>query len=232
MSVQSATHRREHDSLLAASEKRLLIAIARRLPAVVNADHLSALGLVAMALAGVGFAAMRDTPWGAALVVLALVANWFGDSLDGTVARVRGHERPRLGYYLDHVIDLAGSAMLFAGLACSGLMTPLMAVAVLAGYLLVSAEAYLATHAVGRFRLARAGVGPTELRLLLIAGALAAIDHRVVHLPGIPPQLLFDVGGAAALAGFTLVFVTAAAGHIRHLHHAEPRPAGQLRRVG
>ncbi len=231
MSVLPGIHRREHQSFLAASERRLLIAIARRLPPAINADHLSALGLAAMCAAGAGFAAMRISGWGAAGVALALAANWFGDSLDGTVARVRGQERPRLGYYVDHVIDLAGSAALFAGLACSGLMTPLLAVAVLAGYLLVSAEAYLATHAVGVFRMARFGMGPTELRLLLIAGAVWAAGHPVVLLPGLGPARLFDVGGAAALAGFAVVFVTAAVGHTRRLHDAEPRPAVPLRRV-
>jgi archaetidylinositol phosphate synthase len=224
-------HRRDHRSLLAAAEKRLLIYIARRLPPFVNSDHLSLLGLAAIACAGLGFALMRVSPWGAAVVVLGLVVNWFGDSLDGTVARVRGHERPRFGYYVDHVIDLAGSVLLFAGLAASGLMTPLLAVAVMAGYLLVSAETYLATHAGGVFTIAALGIGPTELRILLIAGALYAVDHPSVHLPWGDAELLFDVGGAVALAGFIVLFITAAVRQTLSLAASEPRPSGNSGRA-
>jgi hypothetical protein len=102
-------HVREHGSLLARIERRVLIAIARRLPSFVTSDHLSCLALAAMGAAGLSFAAFRVTPWAAAGVVVSLAVNWFGDSLDGTVARVRGTERPRYGFYVDHVIDLAGT---------------------------------------------------------------------------------------------------------------------------
>jgi phosphatidylglycerophosphate synthase len=107
-------------------------------------------------------------------VPVLLAVNWFGDSLDGTVARVRGQQRPRYGYYLDHVVDLATSTALFAGMALSGLMQPILAVLALTGYILLCAESFLATHTVGIFRMAFSGMGPTELRILLAVGALAA----------------------------------------------------------
>ena len=110
-------------------------------------------------------------------MVLCLLLNWFGDSLDGTVARVRDQQRPRYGYYVDHVIDLAGTALLFAGLAASGYMSPMIATLVVAAFFLVSAETYLATHARGVFKMAFIGVGPTELRILLAAGAIALDQH-------------------------------------------------------
>src|SRR5262249_59486842 len=132
-------HARENRSVLAPFEKQALIWIARRLPSSINSDHLSAFGLVAMAAAGWSFAAYRVSGWAALAVVASLVANWFGDSLDGTVARVRRQERPRFGYYVDHVIDLAGTTLLITGVACSGLMRPAIAWIVLAAYLLVSA---------------------------------------------------------------------------------------------
>ena len=139
----SAHHIREHFSLLADSERRALIRIAGWLPARINSDHLSALALLSMLAAGVSFASFRVTPWAALGVMVSLIANWFGDSLDGTVARVREQQRPRYGFYVDHVIDLAGTAALLAGLACSGLMNPTLAVTLLASYLLVAAESYL-----------------------------------------------------------------------------------------
>jgi archaetidylinositol phosphate synthase len=224
MSVPEQSHVRDHRSLLAAAEKRLLVAMARRLPRRVTSDHLSLLALGSMVAAGGGFAALRVTPWGAALVMGALAANWFGDSLDGTLARVRGHERPRFGYYADHAIDLAGTVALFIGLAASGAMSPLMAMAVLAAYLLVTAEAFLATHSVGVFRMSRFGVGPTELRILLVAGAMYAAFDPFVVIPWLGVHRLFDVGGAVALVGFGLVFVASAVCNIVHLYNLEPLP--------
>jgi phosphatidylglycerophosphate synthase len=119
MAAQPAHHIREHLSLLADAERRALIWIAGRLPARIHSDHLSALALLSMLAAGVSFAGFRVTPWAALGVIVSLLANWFGDSLDGTVARVRGQQRPRYGFYVDHVIDLAGTALLIAGLACT-----------------------------------------------------------------------------------------------------------------
>src|SRR4029453_11953670 len=165
--AHAATHTRENLSVLARSEKQALIWIARRLPDFINSDHLSALGLVAMAAAGLSFAAYRLAGWAALGVIVSLAANWFGDSLDGTVARVRNQQRPRYGFYVDHIIDVAGSAMLLTGMASSGLMHPLVAMSVLVTYLLVSAESYLSTHTVGVIRRSFSGLGPTELRILL-----------------------------------------------------------------
>jgi hypothetical protein len=118
-------HVREHRSVLAAAEKRLLIRIATRMPTAIHSDHLTALALAAMAVAGLSFAVAgwdRRALW---VVIGALAVNWFGDSLDGTLARVRRQERPRYGFYVDHVVDIVGITMLMAGLAASGFMAPL-----------------------------------------------------------------------------------------------------------
>lgn len=204
----SATHVRQHNSILAAAEKRALIWMAHRLPRWIHPDHLSALGLVSMGGAGLAFwMAGMDPIAGATLVVLCLALNWFGDSLDGTVARVRDQQRPRYGYYVDHVIDLAGTAMLFAGVAASGLMSPSIATLVVAAYYLVSAETFLATHSRGLFKMAFAGVGPTELRILLAAGAIAVIDSPLVSPFGLAPVKLWDLGGVIGAVGMSVAFV-------------------------
>jgi phosphatidylglycerophosphate synthase len=229
--VKTAVHIRSNDSVTAAAEKRLLEAIARRLPKAINSDHLSALGLGAMAAAGAAFAALRVSRWAAAAVVVALAANWLGDSLDGTLARVRGQLRPRYGYYVDHVIDLAGAALLLAGIGCSGIMSPLLAASVLVGYLLVSAESYLMTHAAGVFRMSFLGMGPTELRVVLAIGAIKAAATPLVTLGDWPPVRLFDVGGVVAIAGLVSAFVASAVGNTRALSVAEPIPARQSSRV-
>jgi phosphatidylglycerophosphate synthase len=174
--------------------------------------------------AGLSFAAFRASPWAAAALIGCLAANWFGDSLDGTVARVRGHQRPRYGFYVDHAIDLAGTTALLAGLACSGLMSPLLAVALLCAYLLVSAESYLATHAAGIFRMSFLGFGPTELRIVLGLGAVKAAQTPVVDVAGLQSMRLFDVGGTVAIAGLVVAFLVAAVRNARALYQAEPLP--------
>jgi len=187
-------------------EKRLLVWIAGRLPGWINSDHLTALG--ALAMLGVGLCFWTG---GAALplVIPLLAANWFGDSLDGTVARVRNRQRPRYGYYVDHVLDAVGFAALFGGLVLGGHMTPVIGVGLLAAYYLLLVEIALATHARGTFRISFFSVGPTELRLILALGTLQLMRSDVVAIAG-HRWLLFDVGGAVGIAGFLLTFVQAA----------------------
>jgi phosphatidylglycerophosphate synthase len=219
---QAGQHVRHHQSLLAASEKRLLVWMARRLPAWINSDHLSALGLASMLGVGVSF-------WGASvepqvalpLVVVFLFLNWAGDSLDGTVARVRDCQRPRYGFYVDHVIDIAGTTMMMAGLALSGHMTPLIAVSVLAAWLLVSAESFLATFARGIFRMSFGWFGPTEFRLLIAAGAIKLLDGGIVAPFGLGPFHLFDVGAVAATIGMGIAFVVSAIRNTAVLYREE-----------
>jgi phosphatidylglycerophosphate synthase len=215
-------HQREHRSILATVERRALVWLALRLPGGISADHLTLLGLVSMIAAGAAFAAVRVTPWASIWVVVALAANWFGDSLDGTVARVRDQQRPRYGFYVDHVIDLAGTSCLLAGLACSGRMSPLVALSLLSAYLLVTAEAYLATHAAGVFRISFAGIGPTELRIILAIGAVEMIAHPFVAIGPMPPMRLFDVGGVIAIAGLGVTFVASAVRNTHSLYQIEP----------
>jgi phosphatidylglycerophosphate synthase len=216
-------HVRDHRSVLAAAEKRLLIRIARRLPASVNSDHLTALALAAMALAGAGYAlASRDVRavW---IVVAALAINWFGDSLDGTVARVRGVERPRYGFYIDHVVDIVGITLLMAGLAMSGYMTPLIAASLLVGYLLVSGEVFLATAVRSVFKMSVAGVGPTELRILLAIGTIALLGDPHVNLGALGEMRLFDFGGLIAIAGMGVTLAVAVVRNGVALARLEPR---------
>lgn len=218
------THVRHNTSALAAAETRALIWMARRLPCWINSDHLSALGLAAMAGAGLSFWLAATQPMlGASLVVACLLLNWLGDSLDGTVARVRDQQRPRYGYYVDHVIDLTGTALLFGGLAVSGYMSPGIAVLVVAAYYLVSAETFLATHSRGVFTMAFAGIGPTELRILLAAGALALIDSAWVTPFGIAPVRLWDLGGVIGTLGMIAAFVVSSARNTRVLYIEDTR---------
>ncbi len=216
------SHCREHLSVLAAAEKRALIWLAERLPGWVSSDQLTFLGAVAMGAAGLAFALVPIAGWMLLLMPLLLAVNWFGDSLDGTLARVRNRQRPRYGYYLDHVVDLANATMIFGGLALSGLCSPWIAGGLLVGYLLLCAESFLATHAIGVFRLSFGGIGPTELRILLSVGALVAFTQPVVTPFGIADVRLFDLGGLIGAAGMGVVFVLSAVRNARALARQEP----------
>ena len=216
-------HTREHRSVLAAAEKRLLIAIAQRLPASINSDHLTALALFAMALAGASYALARWDERLLWMVVVALFLNWFGDSLDGTVARVRHVERPRYGFYVDHVLDIVGATMLFTGLAASGFMAPMIALALLIAYLLVSGEVFLATSVHGVFRMSFVGFGPTELRILLAVGTIALLGDPHVHLGTLGRMRLFDVGGLIAIAAMAVAFTVSVIRNATALARLESR---------
>jgi archaetidylinositol phosphate synthase len=217
-------HVREHRSLLAGIEKRTLIGIARRLPEWVSSDLLTGLGLAAMLGAGLAYWAGRWNRWTVLLVPVALAVNWFGDSLDGTVARVRNQQRPRYGFYVDHVLDVIGLVFLLGGLALSGFMTPLVAVGLFAAYVMVAAEVFLSTCVQGVFRLSALGVGPTELRIVLSIGTLFLLRDPVCRIPGLGRYLLFDVGGIVAIAGMGAAFLLSAVQNTRALYRAEPLP--------
>ena len=206
----AGTHARHNASPLAALEKRVLVSIARRLPRAIGSDHLTLLGLLSMLGVGAAFAFSSRDSRVLYLVPSLLAMNWFGDSLDGTVARVRDRQRPRYGYYVDHVVDIVGAVALFSGLALSGAMSPLLAMALLVAYIAAMAEVFLATHVTHVFRLASFGFGPTELRIVLAIGALALVGRPTVHVPGIGAVALFDVGGVIATVGIGCAFVAAA----------------------
>ena len=222
MTGSITAHIRLNTGVLAAVEKRTLIWIAHRLPRWVNSDHLTLLALVAMAGTGAAFWMARYWPPALVLVVAFLAVNWFGDSLDGTLARVRKHERPRYGFYVDHVLDIAGASCLFGGVALSGFMSPVVALALLAAYLLVSAEVFLATGVNGTFRMSFLRVGPTELRILLSIGALVLLSRSVVSPFGLGSMLLFDIGGIVAIVGLTIAFITSTVRTTIALYRAEP----------
>jgi phosphatidylglycerophosphate synthase len=215
--------KRQSSGLLTGIERKVLIWIAERLPARVNSDHLTGLGAVSMFMVGACFAVWREAPAALAGVVFFLALNWFGDSLDGTVARVRGHQRPRYGFYVDHILDTFGILFVIAGLAISGAMTPIVAASFLVAYYILSIEVYLATYCAGRFQMSFWGFGPTELRILLAVGALMLAVKPVVTVFGLR-MLLFDVGGIIGALGLLVTAIVSAIGNTRRLYAAEPLP--------
>lgn len=198
--------RRVQESWVAAHEKRALLWLAARTPQWIGPDHLTALGLAAQIGAGVCYSLAARNRYVLLGVIACLALNWLGDSLDGTLARVRQQLRPRYGFYVDHMVDSFGALALMGGLALSGYMHPGIAIGLLVAFLMLSIQSYLATHALGEFRLSFWRFGPTELRMLLAVGNLALLWKPQVHFLG-GYYKLFDVGGAIGLAGMALMVV-------------------------
>lgn len=195
---------RVQESWLARPERRALLWLAARTPDRINPDHLTALGLAAQLGAGACYALSAWNSYALLGVVACLGLNWLGDSLDGTLARVRQRLRPRYGFYVDHMVDTFGAVALMGGLGLSGYMHPAIAMGLLVAFLMLSIQSYLATHVLGEFRLSFWRFGPTELRVLLAIGSLALLWKPQVHLFG-GLYHLFDVGGAIGLAGMSLM---------------------------
>jgi len=211
---------REHTSILAAGEKRTLIWIAERLPMWLNSDHLTGLGFVSLILAGGFYWLARWSPWMLLGVIVCLALNWFGDSLDGTLARVRNRQRPRYGFYVDHILDAFGMIILTLGIVYSGLITPFVVLIFLVGYLLLSIEIYLATYTLGKFHLSYWSFGPTELRILLAIGNLAVLRNPIAIIAG-HRFLLFDLGFGIGAAAVVVIAIQAAVKHTRQLYREE-----------
>ncbi|HTV09046.1 MAG TPA: CDP-alcohol phosphatidyltransferase family protein [Candidatus Aquilonibacter sp.] len=210
-------------SLTAGAEKRLLESIARHTPRRITSDQLTILGFAAQLAAGVFYAVSRTHPLALLAVNACIALNWLGDSLDGTLARVRHQQRPRFGFYVDHITDLFGATALLAGLALSGFAHWPVALAMLLGFLLLSAESFLATHTLARFELSQYLFGPTELRILLIAANLAVLRNPCVQILH-HRILLFDLGGSIGALGMFALVVALAIRHTARLFREEPLP--------
>jgi phosphatidylglycerophosphate synthase len=214
---------RINQAISASMEKRALQWMARRAPMWVTSDQLTLLGFFAQIGAGVFYALARYNRYALLAVIACIALNWLGDSLDGTLARVRRHERPRYGFYVDHIVDLFGATALMCGLGCSGLLHWQTAIAMLIAFLLLSSESYLATYTLSRFQLSQGIFGPTEIRLLLIIGNLALLHSPYATLFG-HRMLLFDLVG---VIGAVIMFAMAVSITLRHtaqLYREEPLP--------
>lgn len=200
------------------------------MPAWVNSDHLTLLGLLAMLGAGASYWWSSRNRAGLLAVIAGLAVNWLGDSLDGTLARFRNCPRPRYGFYVDHMVDAFSALFLLGGLGLSGYMSPWIALGLLVSYLMLSIEVYLASYTLGDFKISYFGMGPTELRLLLCIGNLALFWKPISHLAG-RAYRLFDVGGAIGICGMLLVLLISAGRNTSRLYRREPLPAAAQARV-
>ena len=223
MSASAVESAREPNFLLANAEKRVLTWIAQRLPRRILPDDLTALGVAAAIAICLAYQLSNDGSVWLWVASGLLVVHWLADSLDGTLARVRGIQRPRYGYYLDHLVDAIATAAIGIGLGLSPYMLLSTGLVIVVAYLVLSINVYLESQALGRFNLGYGKIGPTEARLVLIglnvALALGAGLGFEAWGIGITVLDLIGLGGAALML---LLLVGRAGRNLRELAAQEP----------
>lgn len=212
-------------SLLNGMEKKVLVWIADRLPAWVTSDMLTYLGVVG-AVIYAAFCWMAECNvnyfW---LAAVGLIINWFGDSLDGSVARVRQTQRPKYGFFIDHSLDALTTCLFCIGLGLSPLMKLSISLFIMGGYLCLSIYTYLSTIVMGKFRLTYASLGPTEMRLIIIAVCILYIYlplDNLTFIIGKESFTVYDCLGSLVAAGLFLVYIGSMIKDLRALAKIDP----------
>lgn len=210
-------------SILTPLEKATLRWLAERMPAWVNSDHLTLLGFLGMFLTGLSYYLARFNRLFLLAAIVCLAINWFGDSLDGTLARLRNRQRPRYGFYVDHIVDAFGILFVLTGFGLSGYMSPMVAMGFLIAYFLTNIEIYLATYTVGVFKLSYGVLGPTELRVIVCIGNLVLLTRQTVRI-GNNTYLLCDVSGVVGIIALLGIAVFSSIKNTRRLYNEERLP--------
>ncbi len=210
--------------LTAEPERRLLRAIAERIPAPIHSNHLTGLGVVGSIGVGVSYALSSYSPMWLLAASVFLVVNWFGDSLDGTLARVRKVERPKYGYYLDHVVDAFNTVVVGGGIGLSPYVSLELALVLVIIYLMLSINVYIETEVYGSFKMGYGVFGPTEVRILMVLGNAALLAGVVLSdltASGVQRYANWIVAGIASV--MVLILVIRFGKNLSALAKREPR---------
>ena len=220
---RAGQHQRTSEFLLSRFEKVVLPRLAGALPRAIKPDHLTILGLFASTGIAAGYMLTNHSPHWLWAVSGLLVVQWFGDSLDGTLARVRHAERPRYGYYLDHITDAYSTLAIGLGLGFSPYMLLSVGLAIVVSYLILSVNVYLETHVFGEFSFSYGRLGPTEVRVLLMLLNTAVFFGAALpfHLLG-AGATIFDVFGIAAALAMLGLLLGRVTRNLRRLGRMEP----------
>jgi archaetidylinositol phosphate synthase len=223
MPPKAASHERKSIFALARFERWALPRLAAALPRWVVPDHLTFLGVLAATGIAVSYALSNRSDTWLWVASALLVVHWFGDSLDGTLARVRKIERPRYGYYLDHLTDAYSTTAIGIGLGLSPYMLLSVGLAIVIAYLVLSINVYLETHTLGEFQFGYGWMGPTEARVILIAlNTLALFRPPLPFHVGVVGATVFDVIGAMLAVGMAALLMGRVVTNLRRLAALEP----------
>lgn len=168
MSEENKQAARIQTSILNKYEKKALVWMAERMPSWVNSDMLTFVGFLGACVMATGYALSNVNLMWLWLSNLGLFINWFGDSMDGSLARVRGTQRKTYGFFIDHNVDVINETIMFIGVGASPLVNMSFAMLALVAYFMLSVYVYIDCHLKGEMRLTYGGLGPTEFRLLLV----------------------------------------------------------------
>jgi archaetidylinositol phosphate synthase len=223
---QQKSYTRVQQSWLAAGERRLLVSIATSLPRWVKPDHLTLLGVAGSLLCGAGFAASFFSPHLLWLVPAGLVVNWAGDSLDGSLARVRGTERPKYGFFVDHTSDIVSQVFIFMGLALSPYVRFETGCLLLMSYWLAAMFTFIRTIAVQVFQISYFGIGPTEIRIGLVVYVFSLLTLGPLPVgTGIGVLSVMDMLAMLIFAVVLVSFIVMLLSEARRIGAAEAPPA-------
>ena len=187
-------HVRVNDILLAPLEKPALKWLSKRMPTWITPDILTAIGVIGAIMILLGYwQSQRVAEW-LWLANLGFIVNWFGDSLDGTLARYRQIERPKYGFFVDHTVDSFNEVLIVLGLGLSPYVSFNIACLGLIGYLLMSILVYIRTYVNGVFQISYGKFGPTEVRIVLISlnTAMFFLGNPQIDLP-LGLQTIYDL---------------------------------------
>jgi phosphatidylglycerophosphate synthase len=216
--------KRELTFLLANLERPVLLWLATRVPRSIRSNHLTGLGVLGATGAGIAYALTNYSHAWLWVASAMLVVNWIGDSLDGTLARVRGTQRPKYGYYLDHVVDAYSTAIIGLGLGLSPYVYLGIALGIVIVYLAMSINVYLESTVFGVFKISYGRVGPTEVRLILILlNTTAVITAGWPYPLGVPINRVANITLGIVLAGMVVLFVGRFARNLYKLAKLEPQ---------
>jgi phosphatidylglycerophosphate synthase len=198
-------HTRENDILLGFLERPALNWLAAHMPKWVTPDVLTWIGIIASILIFMSYALTNINRYFLLLASFGFILNWFGDSLDGTLARFRHIERPRFGFLIDHYVDAISAVLIFIGLGVSPYVNLVVASMGAIAYLLLSIMVYLITYVTGVFQITNAKIGPTEVRVLAILAntTILIVGNPSVNLPFIGSTTLYTL-----IVGFLAVLMT------------------------
>ncbi len=215
---------REMRFLLAGPERRLLTALAAHVPRTIRSNHLTVLGTLGAVGAGAAYALSYRGPVWLWVASLMLAVNWLGDSLDGTLARVRQTQRPKYGYYVDHIVDAFSTAVIGLGIGLSPYVDLGIALGLVVAYLALSINVYLESTVFGVFRLAYGRIGPTEVRIILVLLTTAVAVYEASTLTrSVSLTRAANWGMTAVLVGMVGVLVARFAHNVYRLAKLEPQ---------
>jgi len=192
------SHKRVHDMLLGSLERPLLQWFCARMPLWVNSDILTGVGVYGSVLVFFSYWLTYNDKGFLWLASLGFFINWFGDSLDGTLARYRKVERPKYGFFVDHTVDSLSVVLIFVGLGLSPYVRLEIAALACIGYLLVSILAYINAFVSGEFKISYARIGPTEMRLI------AVLANTTIFFLG-NPKMSFVFGSTSVFNLFVAI---------------------------